>query len=61
MAEKEEFVTVPRKAIELILDRGCFQDEGPDGEGWASPDLRAAIDQIKAAMGAEVETKNPTG
>ncbi len=46
------------EAIETILDRADFQDEGPLGEGWPSPELHAARDWLYAWVDAQ-KTINP--
>ena len=45
----DDKVEVPRWAIEFILDYGCFQDEGPPPEGWASGEMRRAVPFAVAA------------
>ena len=36
------------EALETVLDRGTFQDEGPSPEGWPSPQLEAAVRGARA-------------
>lgn len=45
-----ETVEVPKWALEFILDNGCFQDKGPMPEGWASDEMRKALDQLNKAI-----------
>ncbi len=46
------------EAIETILDRADFQDEGPIGNGWPSPELEAAQDWLEAWVAVQ-KTINP--
>ncbi len=32
------------EAVETVIERADFQDEGPLGDGWPSDELRAARD-----------------
>lgn len=43
-------VTVPRWAVEFILERGNFQDEGPWGEGWPSAKMQKSLDALDEAL-----------
>jgi hypothetical protein len=49
-------VSVPRWALEFVMDRGTFQDKGPWGEGWASPEMRRAKDAIESALAGKDTT-----
>lgn len=46
----DETVEVPRWALEFILEHGCFQDEGPYPEGWASDEMRIALSALTVAL-----------
>lgn len=46
----EDKVEVPRWALEFVLDRGIFQDEGPAPEGWTSDEMRRSLDALEAAL-----------
>lgn len=39
----DESVSVPRWALEFVLENANFQDEGPWPEGWPSPQMEKAI------------------
>lgn len=38
---------VPRWALDFVLDRGCFQDEGPAPEGWSSDEMYRALETLR--------------
>lgn len=53
MAERDmSLVSVPKWALEFVLERGSFQDEGPVPEGWSSTEMDAAIKLLEAALKA---------
>jgi hypothetical protein len=45
----DDVVSVPRWALEFILRRGCFLDDGPAPEGRPSPEMREALEAIEAS------------
>lgn len=46
------YVTVPRWALEFVMDRADFVDEGPRDEGWRSYEMKRATDALEAALNA---------
>jgi hypothetical protein len=51
-----ETVTVPRWALEFVLDKADFCDAGPPGEGWYSGCMREAKAALEAALEVSAET-----
>ena len=43
-------VLVPRLALEFILAKANFEDDGPSGEGWPSPKMARACDELERAL-----------
>ncbi len=46
----EPTVTVPRWALQFVMDNACFWDKGPTGEGWRSEEMRRATDELEKAL-----------
>ncbi|WP_146090445.1 hypothetical protein [Rhodopseudomonas palustris] len=57
-----ETVSVPRWALQFIMENANFQDEGPVGDGWPSQQMSAATaaldDALKAALSDQVDALN---
>lgn len=47
-----KMVSVPRAALEFVLENASFWDCGPSDEGWPSPEMRAAEDALRNALRA---------
>lgn len=45
-----DFVSVPREHLEFIMEKACFRDEGPTGEGWQSTLMQVAVRKISDAL-----------
>lgn len=45
-------VEVPAWALRFVLNHADLADDGPHGEGWMSPEMRAAHDALEAALTA---------
>ena len=43
----DESVSVPRWALEFVLENANFQDAGPCPEGWSSPQMEKAIKALE--------------
>ena len=50
MTDDQKTVTVPRWALQFVMDYACFQDRGPDGEGWRSDEMERATDALERAL-----------
>ena len=46
----EPAVTVPRWALQFVMDNACFWDKGPPGEGWRSDEMSRATDELEKAL-----------
>lgn len=46
----EEDVTVPRWALQFVMDHADFWDEGPRGEGWRSAAMEQATNALEEAL-----------
>ena len=42
----DDSVSVPRWALEFVLENANFQDEGPPGEGWRSDEMEKAVSAL---------------
>jgi hypothetical protein len=45
-----DMITVPRWALEFILQHADFADEGPYGEGWCSEEMSRAQEALERAL-----------
>jgi hypothetical protein len=48
--DKTEMVSVPRWALEFVMERADFWDSGPPGEGWPSDKMVEATEALEAAL-----------
>jgi len=48
--DETKTVTVPRWALEFIMQNASFWDEGPAGEGWSSPEMARATEALEVAL-----------
>lgn len=46
----DDMISVPRWALEFILQHADFADEGPYGEGWRSEEMRRAQEALENAV-----------
>ena len=46
----DDSVSVPRWALEFVLENANFQDEGPTGEGWCSDEMEKAVSALNDSL-----------
>lgn len=48
--DKAEMITVPRWALDFVMENADFWDEGPQGEGWRSQEMVEATEALEKAI-----------
>jgi hypothetical protein len=46
----DDMISVPRWALEFILERADFADRGPAGQGWSSEEMKRAQEALEKAF-----------